>query len=340
MDTKNNSMILPFQFFSPKLTVGLPPCKEKYKPELGVIADAPIIEMAKKIVAAYLLVVIENKEGIKTDYDSEFLHDYRVNLRKIRSLLSLFKGVFDPGQNSRAKQDFSKIMKPTNRLRDLDVFLLEQQGFYELLPANMHKGLQQMFKAFVVERKHQLKQVSKMLNSQHYQQSTNGLLENFTASNNMQAGPKALTTSLDFARKLIDKHYNKIARIAKKIDQNTADEEIHQLRIECKKLRYLMEFFATFIRPKKLEKLITLMKSLQDNLGNFNDYSVQQDALHEFLNVYSKKYASQNVIMMVESIGALGVLLHQKQNYEREKIIKLFSKFNKRKTKKKFKNIF
>jgi CHAD domain-containing protein len=51
------------------------------------------------------------------------------------------------------------------------------------------------------------------------------------------------------------------------------------LRIDCKKLRYLIEFFASLYPPKKIAILVTQLKKLQDNLGDFNDLSVQQSYL-------------------------------------------------------------
>jgi CHAD domain-containing protein len=60
---------------------------------------------------------------------------------------------------------------------------------------------------------------------------------------------------------------------------HTQDELLHALRIECKKLRYLMEFFTSLFPRKKMTRLIKQLKKLQDNLGEFNDLSVQQDYL-------------------------------------------------------------
>ena len=54
---------------------------------------------------------------------------------------------------------------------------------------------------------------------------------------------------------------------------------LHALRIECKKLRYLMEFFASLFPAKEINELIQQLKKLQNNLGDFNDLCVQQEYL-------------------------------------------------------------
>lgn len=310
------------------------------KPKLDISVDTPAIETAGHLIEVSIGVARQNEDGIKADYDSEFLHDYRVSLRKVRSVLSLFKGVYSEADTMALKQDFSDIMKETNRLRDLDVYLLDRQELFELLPARMHVGLEQMFDAFTVERKKQLQQVIKMLNGKSYQHSMQAMQDKFSSADKLSAGPKALTASLPFATKLIWKRYGKVCRIARQIETSTPDVEIHQLRIQCKKLRYLMEFFSTLFPQKMLKDLIKSLKRLQDNLGRFNDFSVQQESLQEFLTTYAKKHRTKNLIPMAESIGALIILLQQKQCQERSQIMQSFSHFDSPEIREEFSQVF
>jgi len=54
---------------------------------------------------------------------------------------------------------------------------------------------------------------------------------------------------------------------------------MHALRIECKKLRYLIEFFAGLFPANEIALLSRYLKKLQDNLGEFNDLCIQQEYL-------------------------------------------------------------
>ena len=310
------------------------------KPKLDIAVDDPAIETASHLINVSLDIARQNEEGIKADYDTEFLHDYRVNLRKVRSVLSLFKGVYSEAENTALKQDFSDIMKATNRLRDLDVYLLDKQELFSLLPVRMHTGLKQMFDVFTIERKKQLQLVIKKLNSKSYQHKIKVLQDKFKLAEKVSAGPKALTASLPFATKLIWKRYAKVCQIAKQIDENTPDEQAHELRIQCKKLRYLMEFFTSLFPKKMLKDLIKSLKRLQDNLGRFNDYSVQHESLQVFLTSYSTKHPNKNLIAMAESIGALIILLQQKQSLERAQVMQSFSSFDSHEIREEFSEIF
>ncbi|MCP4129205.1 MAG: CHAD domain-containing protein [Gammaproteobacteria bacterium] len=296
------------------------------KPQVSISVDAPVIETANHLIQVSMDVARQNEEGIKADYDTEFLHDYRVALRKARSIISLFKGVYSEADTLSLKQDFSQIMKSTNSLRDLDVYLLDKKHLFDLLPTRMHIGLDQMFDAFAGERKKQLQLVIKNLSSKSYQSAIQTLQKRFT-DGSIPGGSKALTHSLTFATKLIWKRYTKVCLIARHINDETPDEEVHELRIQCKKLRYLMEFFSDLF-PQKIKPLIKSLKRLQDNLGRFNDFSVQQESLQVFLTTYAKKHRSKNLIAMAESVGALIILLQQKQFHERAQVIQSFSRFD------------
>ncbi len=57
------------------------------------------------------------------------------------------------------------------------------------------------------------------------------------------------------------------------------DEAVHQVRIQCKKLRYLVEFFSELLPAEETEHIEKQLRRLQNTLGLFNDYSVQQRSL-------------------------------------------------------------
>jgi CHAD domain-containing protein len=78
------------------------------------------------------------------------------------------------------------------------------------------------------------------------------------------------------------KVYKKAIKEGSAIDEATPAEALHELRKTFKKLRYLMEFFQTLYDSKAIKRLVNAMKAIQDNLGNFNDFHVQAQALKTF----------------------------------------------------------
>lgn len=297
------------------------------KPVVQLNPDAPVKESAQTIINAFLKISRRNEKGIVADYDTEFLHDYRVSLRKVRSVLSLFKGVYRPEDTDRLKQDFASLMQKTNSLRDLDVYLLNKKQYFELVPEDTHEGLDILFNYFAGEREKDQKRVSQMIKSKAYLKEIGRLQKLFAVGASLGAGPKGEEKSLAFACKSILKRYDKVCKIARSIDEKTEDEAVHQLRINCKKLRYLIEFFAPIFPEDEIKSLLKSLKVLQDNLGNFNDYSVQQAFLKQVLSEKMEDFGGAE-LKVAESVGALTAMLNRLQQKERRQVMKNFALFD------------
>ena len=314
--------------------------KEDYsiKPEIFLAAEDPIKQSATTIIRTYLDVARKNESGIAADYDTEFTHDYRVSFRKVRSLLSLFKGVYGVEQTAQLKREFADLMKQTNRLRDLDVYLLDREDYFQLVPGSSHEGLKIMFDVIAGDRDKEHKQVCKMLKKKSYHQLMRGWLKLFSDVDTITSGPNAGLNSRNYVARLITKRYRKVCKIARTIDTTTADEVVHELRIHCKKLRYLIEFSMPLFPRKKMKFLIKSLKVLQDNLGKFNDYSVQQISLGLFMSELS--LTGVNGMKVAESVGALTAMLYQLQCRERNLVMENFAHFDSEKIRASFTALF
>lgn len=114
---------------------------------------------------------------------------------------------------------------------------------------------------------------------------------------------------------------------------------MHDLRIHCKKLRYLMEFFAPVFPKRDLKRLIKALKRLQDNLGRFNDCAVQQKSLQTLLRSLDGAPDRGN-LDLAQSIGALIAVLHHRQIAERASVMQSFSRFDSKETARTFRRLF
>jgi CHAD domain-containing protein len=315
--------------------------REKYtvKSTVELNPDAPVQESAQTIINVFILIARRYEDGIVADYDTEFLHDYRVSLRKVRSVFSLFKGVFNQEETAYLKQEFAALMQKTNILRDLDVYLLNKEKYFELVPVDTHEGLGILFDYFSRERKMEQKRVSKIVRSKTYLNEMGMLEKLFAGDSTLKAGPMGEEKSLVFACRSILKRYGKVCKIARSIDENTEDAVIHQLRINCKKLRYLMEFFSPLFPGNEVKTLINSLKLLQDNLGKFNDYSVQQKFLRQVLNDKMHDFGGCE-IKVAESVGAITAMLHRLQEKERCQVVENLARFDSSKTRATFIKLF
>ena len=130
----------------------------------------------------------------------------------------------------------------------------------------------------------------------------------------------------------------KIIKAGRLIDEKTPDSDIHSLRIECKKLRYLLEFFSSLFPQNEMSIIVKQLKKLQDNLGDFNDLSVQQKSLKNYLSKIDNNSNDKNIVPL--AVGGLIAVLYQKQQVLKNQFTQKFDEFSKTKNIKLYKKLF
>ncbi len=278
-----------------------------------------------KILRDLINTIRQNEEGIIKDVDTEFLHDLRVAVRRTRSLFSQVKSVFSQEITDRAKREFSTLGKKTNKLRDLDVYLLKKKDYINMLPSDLRPGIEPVFRRIETERKEEQKKLARYLNSPSYKKII-VFWDNFLEDQDLEGfmSHNSAVPAADTAKRSILKRYKKITEHGGTINDQTPDPDIHSLRIECKKLRYLLEFFSSLFAKKEITLMIDHLKKLQDNLGDFNDLYVQQESLRQFLGKVEGKNSSNLETM---AIGGLIVVLYKKQQEVRAQFSERFKEF-------------
>ena len=86
----------------------------------------------------------------------------------------------------------------------------------------------------------------------------------------------------ELADNRIWKAYRRVMKEGGAIDDSSPPAALHELRITCKKLRYLQEFFQSLYPADEIKALIKSLKAFQNVLGEFQDTEVQSQAILEF----------------------------------------------------------
>jgi len=309
------------------------------KPAVVFTQGQSAYDAATQVIASHITVARLAETGIVADFDTEFLHDYRVALRKIRSILSLLKCVYSSAITEDLKARFSAIMSLTGSLRDLDVHQLERQKFYDMLPDSLHADLDVMFALRATERSAALAKLSDHLSSQTYAQNMTDLAQVFATPDMLKPGPAADRTVHHLVRSLIWKRFQKARKLAVNIGLGAADTQVHELRIHCKKLRYLIEFSVCLFPRHALKAAIKPLKMWQDHLGLFNDLSVQIVNLQTFLRS-ADTWPDGSKLQIAQSVGALTAVMHPRKLEERKKIDGISVYFTSRVTQATFRDLF
>lgn len=256
-----------------------------------------------------LLHIIQMKlSHIEYDLDTEIIHDFRVAVRRTRSALGQSKNVFSAKATIRFSKDFSFLGKLSNNVRDLDVFLLKEEAYRLKLPAILCDDIDPLFDRLKKEIEKAFKRFVHRLNTVRSRK----IIRDWEAflSHPTQRHSDASDASVpvfDFTRRIICKRYKDVLKAGIKILEKPDDIMLHALRIHCKKLRYSMELFSGLFPEQKIDKAIRILKKLQDNLGDYNDLSVQVKYLLDISTKFPlpKRAANKTILAIGSLIGAL-----------------------------------
>lgn len=300
----------------------------EYRSQFSIILDPAetVVQAAQKIFLQLLEGMERNTPGIIEDIDPEFLHDFRVALRRTRSLLGSMKKRVPAADVSRFQQGLQKIGLITGPVRDLDVYLLEQEVYHSLLPEGLQEGLSVFFKDLARQRVKERQRLKKAFHSKSFQQflmQWRRYVEDSLLSSALETGHKPCKK---VAVKAIRKRLQSIMKNGALIGIQSPDIDLHQLRIQAKKLRYLLEFYRSLFPEPEMDALVKSLKKLQDNLGSFNDLSVQQRMLAQYQDGLAGG-EQKKAIPAAAALGGLITCLHEEQAAVRQKFKQTFAQF-------------
>ncbi len=284
-------------------------------------------ERAARVLLLELLSGMRRLEGgISDDIDSEFLHEFRIAVRRTRVLSAQLAAVFLPEVAEQARTDFAYVGRITSRLRDLDVILLNAQEYRAKVPEDLATALDAFFARLRVARREELAAVAEALRSDPYL----GIMSRWetTLSRPLVGGRKARAPAARLVGKLIRKRLARLRRLLGSLGKNTDESDLHRLRIDCKKLRYLSEGFASLFPGGALGPLEKQLRLLQQQLGRQHDLAVQQSTLRSCLQ--QMEPVERDDLEMAAAIGALTAALRGEQEALERGFRRSLSEFDRR----------
>lgn len=241
--------------------------------------------------------------GVQVGLDDEFLHQYRIAIRRSRAIAESVQEVTDNKLLAKAIKQLKQYAARTSRLRDLHVFL---QQLPALCPDNdeLRTSLQSYFSRVADDEQEQL---AKQLTGQRYRRKMNDW-HDLIESRKFRKLAGSMT-SKDI-RKAVERRIKQVNARTAELTTESPDDDIHQLRKLLKRTRYLMELNRTgWKQPLKV------LKSRQDNYGRFQDLHVQMELLDQF--------RSDAPDILPAAIGGLETRLQERKVEARRQILAL-----------------
>lgn len=282
---------------------------------------------AKLICRSLLAALRRNEQGVAEDIDIEFLHDFRVAARRVRSVFALLGDALEPDVRSRFSAAFKELGKMSGIVRDLDVQLLAAAESRARLPEMLHDGLDSLFAELAAKRAAAQQALAVWLTAPQ-QQDMLRAWEEYLEQEDAEGSGRRIGAA---AGKIIRRQFARLLAAGRAIDSRSSDQDLHRVRIHGKKLRYALEFFRSLYAEEDVERLIAPLKRLQNLLGLNNDLAVQEETLTRHLAALKTEGAKTE--KMAAAIGGLLTSFRRSREELRGSLLETLRHFSKGKKK-------
>lgn len=279
---------------------GRKPADYSSKFTLSLEPSQPADKAIRTIFKQLLIAIKRNEPGTIDALDSEFLHDFRVAVRRMRTALGQFKALMPKKIGSEQRAFFAWLGQITSTPRDLDVYLLNFPSYQASLPKKMRPALEPL--QVLLQQKQRLaqKELAQHLTSPRYLSQLIAW-EDYLTQNKLPASTKSIKTVAD---KKIWRTFQQVLGQGQNITESSDPVSLHDLRKTCKKLRYLLEFFQSLYPADDMKILIAALKGFQEVLGDFQDYEVQELTLREFSQQMRQDGVAEATFVAMETLIA------------------------------------
>ena len=269
------------------------PEPEEKQPELSLLdrltpqiqpaqGEDTMAEAGRKILLQDFVKMLSQEEGVRGGEDIEFVHDMRVATRRMRSAFRIFEDYYKSKPVRPFIAQLRELARVLGAVRDLDVLVADFTRYQEQLPeAEAREALVHVVEKLQGKNQKARRKLVAYLDSRSYR----GFIKTYS-SFLTSPGKSAKNTDEPTATPYQVRHvlpvlvYDHLASV-RAYDTVLEDADVHTLhalRIEFKRLRYSVEFFAP-VMGASIEKFVEEMKLIQDYLGRLNDVVVAQARL-------------------------------------------------------------
>ncbi len=278
----------------------------------GILPDDLIGEAGRKVLYFHFWRMLNQEAGTRAGTDTEALHDMRVAIRRMRSAIDLFGRYFKRDALTAFAVRLRRTARISGQVRDLDVWLAQTQAYLNTLDAAAAHDLAPLLELWQQNLTQARSKMLAYLDSVKYADFVHRFGRFLTTPGagvrRYKEFPPRPNRVWQLAPRLIYARWARVQAFSSLIP-HASPAMLHALRIECKRLRYTLEFFREVL-GSDVEAVIALLVRIQDHLGNLHDADVLNTVLGEFL------FAPQADVERVIAPGVAGYLAYQQRKLQ------------------------
>ncbi len=307
-------------------------------PTVPLEADEPARDGFRRVLVRLADIFDANWEGTVNDVDPEFLHDLRVAVRRTRSVLAQGRHVVASGDRDRFRHGFAWLGEQTGPARDLDVYVTEWDRYVAPLGSNAAALLAPLRSHIVSLRQDEHERLARALHSEPCRDLRTAWCSWLRAGGD---GTGTGTMPRDAGRplgevvveRMVAAQDQVLAR-GRGIGPRSPAEDLHELRKDAKKLRYLLECFASLLAGGPRKAFVQHLKALQDNLGEHQDTEVHASRLREMSkDLYRRPETTADTML---AMGQLSEQLDRRRQAARDEFSERFAAYDTKRTRRAF----
>ncbi|MCR6486446.1 CHAD domain-containing protein [Amycolatopsis sp. OK19-0408] len=238
-------------------------------PELPVVVGPadPAAHHVRAKLDREIRALLAYEPGTRSGADPEDLHQMRVALRRMRSVLKLSGRLVGDGAEP-VRAELGWLGQSLGEVRDYDVLVGHLREVIADFEVRDQEAGRRLVSRFVTERATAKRRLTRALSSARYSTLLREVsLLSRSSAEEVADEPHDLVTGLA-------KPHRKLAKAVRALSADPPDDDLHALRIHGKKLRYAAELAQTSAkkkRAKRIKKLIKATRDFQTVLGDHQD---------------------------------------------------------------------
>jgi CHAD domain-containing protein len=254
-----------------------------------ICADDPILSLLYHYLARQSGIVLREHPRALEGIDPEGVHQMRVSTRRLRVVMKAFRNMLGDEAVTRFNAELRWLARNLGRARDADVI---EQGARN----SGDSGAEHYLRFLGQEKISAYEHLADILQSERCAELETEL-QAFVAAGparRMQEQFGTLSAAAP-AQEFIYAALNKLLAHGDAIDADVPARQLHKLRIEVKRFRYLLDFFST-VQTDEWLPLTEAVKKLQDVLGEHQDAVTAQARLADYTASLSDDHDRENLV--------------------------------------------
>jgi CHAD domain-containing protein len=295
-------------------------------------ASGPVVEPrlpARVAVARMLVAFLDELEGAwhgtVTDLDIEFLHHFRVAVRRSRSAVKLLGDVLPPAPVAWVTPELKWLGVLTTPSRDFDVLLQDLPSLAGRLTSGRSEDVEPLMLDLIRLRADERRRLVRGLQSPRFERFRVRWRASLKEVASWDGRPCGGPTAGRLGLERLAAADRRVLRHGSRITDASPAEDLHNLRKRAKELRYLLETFAPLLHPGEARGAVKELKALQDVLGTFQDSEAQREAIYALAaDMMARGGTSARTIL---AMGEIAARLQSDQDSSRAKFTEMFERF-------------